>query len=126
MFTAFSINTRQSDLGEQKRLHKEMLRARLRRLRRRVRRAVCTERERALIYRLLADRFAFDSHQRPFLRMLAQSEMRRKRRLEELLHELPGSAPGPLRKSLLVRWKCWCARHAPKKWIILQLKYGKH
>ena len=126
MFTAFSTNKRRSDLGEQKRLHKQQLRARLRRLRRRVHRAVCTERQRALTYRLLAGPFAPDSHQRFFLRMLAQSEMRRKRRLEGLLHELRGSATGSLRRTLVLRWKCWYARHAPRPWIILRLKYGKH
>lgn len=36
-----------------------------------------------------------------------------------------GSAPGSLRRSLVVRCKCWCVRHTPRRWIILRLKYGK-
>ena len=56
MFTAFSVDTRRSDLAEQKRLHQEQLRMTLRRLRRRVRHAASVQRERALIYRLLAGR----------------------------------------------------------------------
>ena len=82
MFTAFSADTRRSDLAEQKRLHQEQLRTRLRRLRRRVRHAASVQRERALIYRLLAGRFALDSPHHLLLRMLAQSAMRRMRRLE--------------------------------------------
>jgi hypothetical protein len=76
--------------------------------------------------RLLAARFPPDSHQRLFLQMLAQSELRRKQRLEGLLHELRGSASDSLRRSLVLRWKCWCVCHAPHKWIIFRLKYGKH
>ena len=57
MFTAFSADTRRSDLTEQKHLHQEQLRTRLRRLRRRVRHAASVQREKALIYRLLAGRF---------------------------------------------------------------------
>ena len=90
MFTAFSVDTRRSDLAEQKRLHQEQLRTRLRRLRRRVRHAASVQRERALIYRLLAGRFALDSPHHLLLRMLARSAMRRMRRLEALLHELSG------------------------------------
>jgi hypothetical protein len=61
MFTAFSVDTWRSDLAEQKCLHQEQLRTRLRRLRRRVRHAASVQRERALPYRLLAGRFALDS-----------------------------------------------------------------
>jgi hypothetical protein len=92
MFTAFSVDTRRSDLAEQKRLHQEQLRTRLRRLRRRVRHAASVQRERALLYRLLAGRFALDSPHHLLLRMLARSAMRRMRRLEALLQELSGTA----------------------------------
>jgi len=85
MFTAFSAHTRRSDLAEHKRLHQEQLRTRLRRLRRRVRHAASVQRERALIYRLLAGRFALDSPHHLLLRMLARSAMRRMRRLEAVL-----------------------------------------
>jgi hypothetical protein len=81
MFTAFSAATRRSDLAEQKRLHQEQLRTRLRRLRRRVRHAASVQRERALIYRLLAGRFALDSPHHLLLRMLARSAMRHMRSL---------------------------------------------
>ena len=92
MFTAFSVGRRRGDLAEQKRLHQEQLRMRLRRLRRRVRYATSVRRERALIYRLLAGRFALDSPHHLLLRMLARSAMRRMRRLEALLKELSGTA----------------------------------
>ena len=92
MFTAFSADTWRSDLAEQKHLHQEQLRTRLRRLRRRVRYAASVQRERALIYRLLSGRFALDSPHHLLLRMLARSAMRRMRRLEALLHELSGDS----------------------------------
>lgn len=82
MFTAFSADTRRSYLAEQKRLHQEQLRTTLRRLRRRVRHAASVQRERALIYRSLAGRFALDSPHHLLLYMLARSAMRRMRRLE--------------------------------------------
>ena len=45
MFTAFSVDTWRSDLAEEKRLHQEQLRTRLRRLRRRVRHAASVKRK---------------------------------------------------------------------------------
>jgi hypothetical protein len=96
MFTAFSADTRWSDLAEQKRLHQEQLLPTLRRLRPRVRHAASVQRERALIYRLLAGRFALDSPHHLLLRMLARSAMRRMRRLEALLQELSGTATSGL------------------------------
>ena len=127
MFTAFSVDTtRRSDLAEEKRLHQEQLRTRLRRLRRRVRHAASVQRERALIYRLLAGRFALDSPHHLLLRMLARSAMRRMRRLEALLHELSGTATSGLPpRRWLFAWKYWYARQAPRKWTLLQLKYQK-
>jgi hypothetical protein len=125
MFTAFSVDTRRSDLAEQKRLHQEQLRTRLRRLRRRVRHAASVQRERALIYRLLAGRFALDSPHHLLLRMLARSAMRRMRRLEALLHELSGTATSGLPRRWLFAWKYWYARQAPRKWALLLLTYQK-
>jgi hypothetical protein len=125
MFTAFSVDTWRSDLAEQKRLHQEQLRTRLRRLRRRVRHAASVQRERALIYRLLAGRFALDSPHHLLLRMLARSAMRRMRRLEAVLHELSGTATSGLPRRWLFAWKYWYARQAPRKWALLQLKYQK-
>jgi hypothetical protein len=125
MFTVFSVDTRWSDLTEQKRLHQEQLRTRLRRLRRRVRHAASVQRERALIYRLLSGRFALDSPHHLLLRMLARSAMRRMRRLEALLQELSGTATSGLPRRWLFAWKYWCARQAPPKWTLLQLKYQK-
>ena len=125
MFTAFSVDMRRSDLAEQKRLHQEQLRTRLRRLRRRVRHAASVQRERALIYRLLAGRFAPDSPHHLLLRMLARSAMRRMRRLEALLHELSGTTTSGLPRRWLFAWKYWYAQHAPRKWTLLQLKYQK-
>jgi hypothetical protein len=122
MFTALSANTRRSDLGERKRLHTQLLRARLRQLRRRVRHEIYMEREKALIYRLLARRFTPDSPHRSLLRILARSGIRRIRRLEEVLHELHGATASQLHKGYSVRWKCWFALHAPRKWVILGLK----
>ena len=124
MFTVFSVGTRRSDLAEQKRLHQEQLRTRLRRLRRRVRQAASVQRERALMYRLLSGRFALDSPHL-LLRMLARSAMRRMRRLEAVLHELSGTATSGLPRRWLFAWKYWCARQAPRKWTLLQLKYHK-
>ena len=126
MFTAFSVDTWRSDLAEQKRLHQEQLRTRLRRLRRRVGHAASVQRERALLYRLLAGRFALDSPHHLLLRMLARSAMRRMRRLEALLHELSGIATSGLPpRRWLFAWKYWYARQAPRKWTLLQLKYQK-
>jgi hypothetical protein len=51
---------------------------------------------RALIYRLLAGRFALDSPHHLLLRMLARSAMRRMRRLEALHRELSGTATSGL------------------------------
>ena len=125
MFSIISSNAGRNDLNERKRLAKQKLRARLRRLRRRVRHAVSVEREKALIYRLLARRFGPDTPHRLLLRLLAQSEMRRMRRLERLLHDLPGTSAIRLRRRWLVAWKCWCVRHVPRKWAVLRLKHQK-
>jgi len=125
MFTAFLADTRWSDLTEQKHLHQEQLRTRLRRLRRRVRHAASVQRERALIYRLLAGRFALDSPHHLLLRMLARSAMRRMRRLDALLHELSGTTTSAQPRRWLFAWKYWCARQAPPKWTLLQLRYEK-
>jgi hypothetical protein len=122
MFTALSANTRRIDLGEQKRLHKQELRVRLRRLRKRVRHAAYVEREKALTYRLLACRFAPDSPQRSLLHILARSAMRRRRRLEGLLYQLPGPNPLRLPKRWCFGWRCWYLRHAPRNLALLQLK----
>jgi hypothetical protein len=105
MFTAFSVDTWRSDLAEQKRLHQEQLRTTLRRLRRRVRHAASVQRERALIYRLLAGPFALDSPHHLLLHMLARRAMRRMRRLEALLHELSGPATSGLPRRCLFAWK---------------------
>ena len=110
MFTAFLADTRRSDLTEQKHLHQEQLRTRLRRLRRRVRRAASVQRERALIYRLLAGRYAPDSAHHLLLRMLARNAMRRMRRLEALLDELSGPARSGLPRRWLFAWRYWYAR----------------
>jgi len=125
MFTAFSIDTWRSDLAEQKRLHQEQLRTAVRRLRRRVRDAASVQRERALLCRLLAGRFALDSPHHLLLRMLARSAMRRMRRLEALLYEFSGTPTSGLPRRWLFAWKYWCARQAPRKWTLLQLKYQK-
>jgi hypothetical protein len=125
MFTALSLDTRHSDLAEQKRLHLKKLRARLRRLRRHARHAAIVQREKALIYRLLASRFPFDSPDRFLLRMLAQSSVRRMRRLETVLHELSGATTPRLPRRRLLAWKCWYARNAPRKWALLPLKHQK-
>jgi hypothetical protein len=123
MFTALSLDTRHSDLGEQKRLHREKLRTRVRRLRRRVRDAANAQREQALIYRLLARRFAIDSPHRLLLRMLARSAVRRMRRLEAVLHELRGARTSRLLRRWLFAWKCWYARNAPRKWALSRLTH---
>ena len=123
MFTALSVNTRASDLGEQKRLHQEKLRRRLRRLRRRVRNAATAQREQALIYRLLARRFAVNSPHRLLLRMLARSAVRRMRRLEAVLHELRGVTRSQLLRRWLFAWNYWYARHAPRKWALSRLTH---
>lgn len=125
MLTAFSVDTWRSDLSEEKRLHQGQLRTRLRRLRRRVRHAASVQRERALIYRLLAGRYAPDSPHHLLLRMLARNAMRRMRRLEASLHELSGTATSALPRRWLFAWKYWYARQAPRKWTLLQLKYQK-
>lgn len=123
MFTALSVNTRGSDLAEQKRLQLEKLRTRLRRLRRHARHAAIVQREKALIYRLLAGRYAVDSPHRLLLRMLARSATHRMRKLEASLHELPGTATSRLATRRCSAWKYWYARHAPRKWALLRLKH---
>jgi hypothetical protein len=123
MFTALSPNTRRSDLGEQQRLYQKKLRTRLRRLRRRARHAAILQREQALIYRLLAGRFAVDSPHCLLLRMLARGALRRMRRLEAVLHDLHGATTSRLPRRWLFGWKCWYARNAPRKWALLRLKH---
>jgi hypothetical protein len=125
MFTALSTNTWRSDLAEQKRFHQKKLRTRLRHLRRQVRQAAIVQHEQALIYGLLARRFALDSPHRLLLRMLARSAVRRMRRLEAMLHELPGATTPPLPRRWLFAWKCWYARNAPRRWALLRLKHQK-
>ena len=78
-----------------------------------------------LIYRLLAGRFALDSPHHLLLRMLARSAMRRMRRLEDLLHELSGTATSGLPRRWLFAWKYWYARQAPRKWTLLQFTHQK-
>lgn len=121
----FTVNTQQSDLSEQKLLREEKLRAGLRRLRRRVYRKVGIEREKALICRLLASRFAADSTHGWLLRMLARSATHRVVKLRNLLYELPGTAISRLRRRFLLTSKCWYVLHAPRKLALLQLKYQR-
>ena len=123
MFTPLPVDTSRCDLAEQKRVHKEKVRSRLRQLRRRVRHVAAAQRENALIYRVLAGRFAVDSPHRLLLRMLARSAMRRMRKLEGLLHELRGATKSRLPRRWLFAWKCSYARNAPRKWAVLRLKH---
>ena len=121
MFTALPPNTRLTDLIEQQRLHRQKLRRRLRWLRRRIRRELAVAREKALICRLLAHRFAPGSHQRLLLRALARNGTHRIHRLEGLLHELPDANALRIRRRRLCRWRCWYACNAPRKWAIFRL-----
>jgi hypothetical protein len=123
MFTALSANTSRSDLAEQKRLHREKLRARIRRLRRRLRHAASVQREKALIYRLLAGRFPLDSPHRFLLRLLARSAVRRMRKLEDVLRDFRETTTSRLPRRWSFAWKCWYVRNAPRKWALLRLKH---
>jgi hypothetical protein len=125
MFTALSANAGRSDLAEQKRLHLEKLRARLRRLRRHARHAAIVQRENALIYHLLAGRFTLNSPHRLLLHMLARSAVHRVRRLEVVLHKLHGATTSRPPRRWSFAWKCWYARNAPRKWALLRLTDGK-
>jgi hypothetical protein len=122
MFTALSANTRQRDLAEQKRLHRQELRTRLRRLRRHARHAAIVQREKALIYRLLVRRFPPNSLHAVLLRLLARNALRRMRKLDALFYQLPGTATSRLARRPRFAWKYWYARHAPRKWALLRLK----
>jgi hypothetical protein len=115
MFTALSVDTRGSDLAEQKRLHQEKLRARLRRLRRHARHVAIVQREKALIYRLLVRRFPPNSLHAVLLRLLARNASHDLRKLRRLLVNLSGSAAVPLPRRRLFVWECWYARNAPRK-----------
>ena len=42
-----------------------------------------------------------------------------------MLHELSGTATSGLPSRWLFPWKYWYAREAPRKWVLLQLKYQK-
>lgn len=123
MFTPLPTNTRGSDLSKQRKLHRQKLRVRLRRLRWQVRHEINIERENALLCRLLAQRFAPDSPYRLLLRMLGRNARHRRRRLEGLFCELPGTIASHLHRRWLCRWKCWYARNAPRKWAILRLRH---
>jgi hypothetical protein len=79
MFTALSANAGRSDLAEQKRYIWKSC----------ARHAAIVQRENALIYHLLAGRFALNSSHRLLLHMLARSAVHRVRRLEVVLHDLP-------------------------------------
>jgi hypothetical protein len=125
MFTALSANTRRSNLAEQKRLHQEKLRTRLRRLRRYARHAAIVQRENALIYRLLVRRFPPNSSHAALLRLLARNASHHLGKFKRLLRKLPGRATMPLPRRRLFAWKCWYVRNAPRKWALLRLKHQK-
>jgi hypothetical protein len=125
MFTALSVNTRRSDLAEQKRLHQEKLRTRLRRLRRHARHAAIVQHEQALIYRLLVCRFPPNSLHAVLLRLLARNASHHLRKLKGHLRRLSGNATAPVPRRRSFAWKCWYARHAPRKWALLRLKHQK-
>ena len=121
MFTTLSINTWRYDLTEQQRLHRLKLRRGFRRLQWRVKHEVVIQRERTLICRLLARRFAPGSPHRILLRMLARNGMRRMHRLESVLHEFPSSHALRMHRRRCCRWKCWYACNAPRNWAISRL-----
>ena len=125
MLTALSANTRQTDLAQQRRRYQDTLRGRLRRLRRYIHRAAIVQREKALILRLLVRRFPPNSLHAVILRLLARNESRHLRKFKGLLCRLSGNATVPIPRRRLFVWKCWYARHAPRKWALLQLKHQK-
>jgi hypothetical protein len=122
MFTPLSVNTRGGDPAEQKRLYQEKLRTRLRRLRRHARNAAIVQREKALIYRLLARRFPPNSAHAVLLRLLARSASHQLRKFKGHLRRLSGDTMASLPRRRFLAWKYWYARNAPRKWALLRLK----
>jgi len=93
----------------------------IRLLKRKINRANHTERENAVIYRLLAQRFPSDSNEASLLRWLGRRATRRIKRLKDVLPEFHAIWHPPPRT-----WRFY-ARHlgmlyAPRRWLYCRLK----
>src|SRR5262249_30064212 len=88
----------------------------IRLLRRKINHLIHTERENAIIYRLLATRFPSDSNEASSLRSLGQRAMRRVQRLKGPLAELNETwHPGPRTWSFFLRRLR--ALYTPHRWL---------
>jgi hypothetical protein len=93
----------------------------IRLLRRKINHLIHTERENAIIYRLLARRFPSDSNEGSSLRLLGRRAMRRVQRLKGPLAELGEIwSPPPRTRRFYARYLGML--YAPRRWLYCRLK----
>jgi hypothetical protein len=104
------------DRGEQSIASRRRIQKGLRLLKRKINRAIRRGRENAVIYRLLARRFASESNEASALRLLCRRAMRRVKRLKDVLAELHEIwRPAPQTWYFYVRRLG--ALYAPRRWL---------
>ena len=124
MIIPISLGSQYRDLQDEVRIRRRALRRRSRKLRWQVRRAIRAQRENAVINYLSAKRFPSTSKEARILRLLAQSNVQRLKRLEEVLDHSP-DADHTQRRRLSFDWRCFCVAHAPRLVLLLWLKHHK-
>ena len=111
-----SRNEPSNDRWTQDIARRRRIRKGIRLLKRKINRAIHSERENAIIYRLLATRFPSGSNEAALLRSLGGRAMRRVRRLKGPLTELH-EIWRPARRTWCFYVRCLSALYAPRRFL---------
>lgn len=122
MITPLSVGARRGDLRTQTWIHQRELHRRLTRIQRKACRAFRARREDAIVLYLSARRFPAKSNEALILRLLAQTAVRRMKKLETVLKYL-SDIDRPHPRGWLFVWRCFYASHAPRYWLLLWLRH---
>src|ERR1700736_5845279 len=118
MITVISLGTDRNDPRSRARIRRRALHRRVRRLRQQMRCAIRIQREDAIINYLSARRFPPRSKEALILRLLAQTAVRRVKKLEALLSRL-STTPKYKPKRWLFDWRRFYVVYAPRSWLLL-------
>lgn len=125
MITPVSAATERCNIKNHVRIRQRKLRRRVCRIRQTRRRRIRIQRESAIISYLSARRFPSNSKEALILRLLAQTSIHRVKRLESVLNHRSETSRKQPRKWLL-DWKCFCALHVPRPWLLLWLRHYRN
>jgi len=121
MLAVPSRNEPSNDRWTQAIARRRRIRKGIRLLKRKINRAIHTERENAVIYRMLAQRFPSDSNEASLLRWLGRRATRRIKRLKDVLPEFHAIWHPPPRT-----WRFYARYlgmlYAPRRWLYCRLK----